>query len=218
MRSNLPKALHLVDGTPNVVRNSKMVDDFRVVINHCDVDVFLEYFSRDKLVEIESGLGSGHAIMQLELEENDIIIWGDAVIVNPLIIKELSETDSKTLKIPLKKVDNPYVNFCVDEQFSIHEVMFSKYNEHSSKGYQDCCIFKVPYQFVRYLRALHNAIWKSRYITESEEFEFLYIAHYLNNVGNPAKGYLTEYPNAIYSYNTVEELNTIEQIIRENKQ
>ena len=216
MNSELPKALHKVDGIPNIVRNINMInDDYRVVINVSDIDIFSQYIDADKIYHINSGLGSGHAIMQLHLEDDDIIIWGDAVILNTDIIEEIKKTEG--CSIPLKHTDNPYVNFLCDKRLNIKEVLFSKYGEKSSHGLQDVCIFKVTKDIIEHLNAVHNATWKGRYITESNEFEFHYIMHYKYNIHKPAKGYITQYPNSIESYNTKSELKQIENKIRKNK-
>jgi bifunctional N-acetylglucosamine-1-phosphate-uridyltransferase/glucosamine-1-phosphate-acetyltransferase GlmU-like protein len=218
MKSSKPKALHDVLGAPNVVRNINLIKDFtdyRVVVNISDRKKFSEYVEPDKIITIESGYGSGHAIMKLNLSNDDIIIWGDAVITNIDIIKELIEYESSnySLIVPLKKVKNPYVNFLQTGESKIKEVLFSKYGEISKSGYQDCCIFKVSGEIQKHLKSVHNSIWKDRYITESSEFEFLYIIHYLYNISEAADGYLTEYPESILSYNTQVELVEIENIL-----
>lgn len=212
MNSDLPKALHAIQGEPNIIRNIKMLDDdYRVVIDENDLITFSNYICLEKLITITSGLGSGHAILQLKLNDDDIIIWGDAVINDVSIIEELQKTNFKCdLVVPLKNVQNPYVNFLIDDKFHIQEVNFSKYGETSASGFQDCCIFKVSGALTSKLKELHNAIWKSRYITESSEYEFLYIIHYLFNSNVPAKGYITDFPDAIVSFNTQTELLEIE--------
>jgi len=222
MKSARPKALHEVNGIPNIIRNIGLIEnisDYRVVINKTDKKIFREFVSDDKLITIESGYGSGHAIMKLDICDDDIIIWGDAVIKDVDIVKELAEYDlgQNTLIIPLKKVRDPYVNFLLTENSIIKEVLFSKYGELSKSGYQDCCIFKVSSKLKTYLKNVHAAIWKDRYITESNEFEFLYIIHYLFNIDDSAYGYLTEYPDAILSYNNKEELAAIESSILESQ-
>ncbi len=218
MKSSKPKALHNVCGVPNVVRNINLIQDFsdyRVVVNISDRKIFSEYVDKSKIITIESGYGSGHAIMKLNLKDDDIIIWGDAVITDIEIIKELMdyEYNNYSLIVPLKKVKNPYVNFLLTDDSKIKEVLFSKYGEISNSGYQDCCIFKASESLIKHLKGVHYAIWKDRYITESNEFEFLYIIHYLYNISESAVGFLTEYPHGVLSYNNTEELNSIEQSI-----
>lgn len=212
MKSDIPKALHKINNKSALVRNIEKMKDYRVVINNNDKDIFKKYIPEEKLISICSGLGSGHAIMQLELEDDDIIIWGDTLILENDIIDELENVKSDSpLIVPLKSVHNPYVNFKIDSKFNIEEVMFSKYGEISAEGFQDCCIFKVKKSLKNYLLYFHKAVWKSRYITESNEFEFLYIIHYLFNINNPAYGYMTENDSNIVSYNTKKELKEIER-------
>lgn len=212
MKSDLPKALHEVNGEPNLVRNAKMIDDdYRVVVNRGQEALFSKYVPMENIYAIDSGLGSGHAIMQIPLKDNDIVIWGDAVIVDPRIIDEIK--DQEGFAVALKRVKNPYVNFLCDKNLRIQEALFAKYGETSASGLQDCCIFKVTQKSRQQLEDLHNAIWKGRYITESNEFEYHYIMHYKANINDPANGYITDYPNAIESYNTPEELESIEKHI-----
>lgn len=210
MNSEIPKSLHKINGIPNLVRNIGLLnEDYFVVVNKDQKEHYLKYISEDKLIFIDSGLGSGHAIMQLNLKDDDIIIWGDAVISNVAIINELKKQSG--FAVPLKRTSDPYVNFICDMNLKIKEVLFSKYGETSKSGLQDCCIFKVSEKSVQYLEQLHNAIWKGRYITESGEFEYLYLMHYMSNVGDCANGYITNYPDSIDSYNTIEELKIIEE-------
>jgi bifunctional N-acetylglucosamine-1-phosphate-uridyltransferase/glucosamine-1-phosphate-acetyltransferase GlmU-like protein len=218
MNSSIPKALSEVLGTPNLVRNISLIEsineDYRIVINQSDVDIFKEYISEDKLVAINSGFGSGHAIMNVNFSDSDIIIWGDAVISDIRIVTELIKEKSESpLLIPLKFVSEPYVNFMINHEGKIQEVLFSKYGETSKKGYQDCCIFKVNSDLKEHLKSIHNVLWKGRYIAESNEFEFLYVIHYLANIDEHAEYYVSEYPNAILSYNTKDELNEIQKLI-----
>jgi bifunctional N-acetylglucosamine-1-phosphate-uridyltransferase/glucosamine-1-phosphate-acetyltransferase GlmU-like protein len=213
MKSELPKALHQVNGEANLVRNVKLIDDdYRVVVNRGQEALFSNYVPVENILSIDSGLGSGHAIMQIPLKDDDIVIWGDSVILDTRIIDEIKTQDG--FSIPLKRVKNPYVNFLCDKNLKIQEALFAKYGETSASGLQDCCIFKVTQKSRQQLEDLHNAIWKGRYITESNEFEYHYIMHYKSNINDPANGYITEYPNAIESYNTQDELKTIEKIIK----
>lgn len=216
MKSKIPKALQKVNGVPNVLRNANIVrelnQDFRIVINHDSKNDFLEYFSEEELIGINSGFGSGHAVMLLNLKDDDLIIWGDAVINDPGIIIEAIESKfvkRSPLLIALKAVKNPYVSFDITSDGRISEVRFSKYGETSNSGYQDCCVFKVKKSLTKHLKNIHDAIWKNRYISESQEFEFLYVVHYLHNIGKSSEFYISSFPDGISSYNTKEELEEL---------
>jgi len=49
-----------------------------------------------------------------------------------------------------------------------------------------------------------------RYITESSEFEFLYVIHVLS-IEEDIKCYISNHTNNIYSYNTKKELEDIKE-------
>lgn len=218
MSSEIPKALHEVQGVPNVLRNSRIVQnlgqEFRVVLNKDDRETFLKFFSEEHIISINSGFGSGHAVMLLDLEDDDLIIWGDAIINNPSAITEMLEYESDApLSLGLKKVTDPYVQFGITSCGSLSEVRFKKYCETSNSGYQDSCVFKVKKDLTKHLKSIHNIIWKNRYITESGEFEFLYIIHYLYNIGDSADFYISSYPEGVLSYNTKEELKEINKFL-----
>lgn len=225
MNSTTPKSLHLVNGEPNIVRNINIVTklglNYKLVIDKTDS---IERYTSVGIIEsnilkINSGFGSGHALLNIPIKDDDLVIWGDAVIIEEEIISELIRySNPSPLIVPLKYVNNPYVTFALDnkDNSKITEVKFSKYGEHSSVGYQDCCVFKVKGGLLNHLRTIHNVIWKNRYITESAEFEFLYIIHYLYNIDSSAVGYMTEYPDSVLSYNNKEELEHINYRIRLN--
>lgn len=212
MESEIPKALHDINGEPNLLRNVKGLKyDYKIVIDKSQSKFFNKYFNSEDIITINSGFGSGHAIMQIDLKSDDIIIWGDAVIHDYRIIEELLNRDG--FSIPLKKVSNPYVNFLCDEHMKIKNVLFSKYGDNSLSGLQDCCIFKVDDRALDDIKSFHNATWKGGYITESKEFEFLYLIYYRVNSDDPINGYITDFPGAVSSYNTNEELKNINERI-----
>jgi hypothetical protein len=106
-------------------------------------------------------------------------------------------------------VDNPYVSFKCNSSLMAQSVDFSKYGETNLKGLQDKCIFKLDRDGLQLaLSAFHDCTYKDgRYITESGEFEFLYVVHVLS-IQEDIQCYITD-KNSIFSYNTKEELQQI---------
>lgn len=228
-KSRFPdKALVPINGEPNLIntlkKTEKIFDRFYIVINEKDTAIFektLEnYQNKIKLIPLpaeQSGLGSGRALMEalLKIEAHEfILIWGDGYINNTDLIEELIHYESNSdLIIPLCKVNKPYVSFLLNPEFKAIAIDFGKYEESHDYGYQDRSIFKIRKSLLNSLEIFHKSTWKNcRYITETNEFEFLYIIHLLWNFKKPAHCFITENIESIYYYNTPEELIKIKTL------
>ncbi|MHB8097974.1 MAG: NTP transferase domain-containing protein [Sulfuricurvum sp.] len=220
MNSSLPKALHETLDNNNInniyEKCSGLFDNIYVAINHSNEKVFKDNINENiGIISISSGLGSGHAVLESIKSNKDLssefcLIWGDAVIFDSDIVEELIAYPSN-FAIPVLQVDNPYVSFKCDSNLRAKSVDFSKYGETNSKGLQDKCIFKLDKNILlNALQNFHSCTYKDgRYITESSEFEFLYVIHLLSLTEN-VQCYITD-KNSIFSYNTQEELITIKE-------
>lgn len=224
MQSSIPKALHKTINNMTNIENTilkcnVLFDNIFIVINDKDINIFKESLNKEhhpKLLSISSGLGSGHAIYELisnynsKISKEFVIVWGDAVIYNDNIINELVQYNN-SMCFPVIMNNNPYVSINVDDNFYAKYVDFSKYGEMNKVGFQDKCIFKVNKQILfKALQSFHFSCFKSgRYITESGEFEFLYIIHLLYQLKKKIKCYITDYENDILSYNTKDELEKL---------
>lgn len=213
--SDKPKALADINGKclldANIEKMSKYCDEVKVV---CSVDNYKYFKGRDNLIVINSGKGSGDAIMKalLHLDINDVdtcfVQWGDSSVDDEIYKASIdSFVDNEHIIIPCMKEDIPYVKF---EQFMSDyiNVYFSKYGEDTSNGYHDASLF---YGSIRYLLRKCNDFYNMFYNGESyihqhkNEFEFLDV---FNDVH--AKGIIVDVTNSnSFSFNTIEELNNI---------
>lgn len=223
----MPKALAVVHRTPNLINTLRTIKDLfqrvLITVNHEDASQFSDAVRSEglsaSLIPIASGLGSGHALLQslcqTSISDPFILCWGDAYFFSGDLIRELLQKDTNSqLLIPLQQLANPYVSIIVDNELVAHSVDFSKYGERHEVGFKDLGVFKMRTSIVDILQHFHNANWKkSKYITNSHEFEFLYIVHFLHNVGLPAQCYLTEYPNSVRGFNTLEELEKLNLLV-----
>jgi len=153
MNSELPKALHKTLNNDNNINNiynmcKDLFDNIRVVINTSDVKLFGDNINKNiDIIVISSGLGSGHAV-KASLEDNAntskefCLIWGDAIVSDNTIIKELIEYPSDCA-IPVVSIKDPYVSFKCDSNLNAKSVDFSKYGETNINGLQDKCIFNI---------------------------------------------------------------------------
>ncbi len=225
------KSLAPINGKPNLIntleKTDQYFDKFYIVINEKYQKIFqqtLEDYQRKieliALPSTQSGIGSGAAVMaalsRIKYQEI-ILLWGDAFVSNTLIIEELINYQSAAvLSLPLCHTKDPYVSFVLNQNLNAIAVDFSKYGEVRQSGYQDQCVFKIKKSLLDYLKIFHQATFKeSRYITETKEFEFLYIVHLLRNLNKPVKCFISENKDSIHSYNTVQELKAIENLMKE---
>lgn len=226
----VPKVLYPVNGQPNLDRiiqhakSSGVFNKINVIIKKTAQKQFEQHISENNLenihlVPIDSGLGDGHALMSglFQIEYNcsnkQIVIWGDAYLESDDIFKELSNIDSEdaAIMVPVVYENNPYVTILTNERFEIISADFSKLGETHNSGLHDQSVFLISKNIVAdCLHNMHCAIWKNgRYITESKELNFLHLFHYLYNINEPAKCYITEYPTK--SFNSIEEVINIEK-------
>lgn len=180
-----------------------------------------------EVITIRSGRGDGHAVLEAfsRLKNHSkwmFIMWGDAYITSSDIfddcIREYSvrTDDGVTLPsmfIPVINEVNPYVTFIVDHYMTCISADFSKRGEQHPSGFHDQCIFFCDMNIIiPHLETLENAYFKNgRYITDSGELTFLYLIHYLCNIGDPARAIITESP--VLSYNTQGEVKEIEKTL-----
>lgn len=243
MGGNIPKALLAVGGEICLTATLKNIgdkfDNVYVVTNNSIQDIWEDYFKtiKNRLdiypnitnVPISSGLGDGHATLvaltnvyewQNFYYLNDVVVcWGDVYFPNPELIDELIENKSSpTGVIPATKEDNPYVTLLVDGGMNCMSADFSKWGECHPNGFHDLSVFKFNGKLLySKLNTLHDSFWKSgRYITPSGELSLLYTFHSFFNDSNeaapaPLKVYESDYTT--YSFNTPEEVFTIEEKI-----
>jgi bifunctional N-acetylglucosamine-1-phosphate-uridyltransferase/glucosamine-1-phosphate-acetyltransferase GlmU-like protein len=184
-----------------------------------------------KIIQIQSGRGDGHAVLEAykRLKTHTqwmFIMWGDAFITSSDIfndcVREYSVRFNEGVSLPSMFIPvinevNPYVTFIVSQHMECISADFSKRGEQHPSGFHDQCIFFCDMKVViPHLETLENAYFKNgRYITDSGELTFLYLVHYLCNIGNSARAIITDSP--VLSYNTQGEVKEIEKTLS-NKQ
>lgn len=235
--ASVPKALVPVVGEPCLTTTLRRVGlKFRRIIVGTNINVHDQwdrYFNDlratypelAKLVlnlPIKSGLGDGHATLQVilaaerieeaTLPQDIVIAWGDVFFPTHEIIDELlSLSPEGSGLIPVIHQSDPYVSLLVDERRRCIAADFSKHGEHHATGLHDQSVFRFNRSRLREsLCGLHNCLWKNgRYLTPAGELSLLYSLHQLYNSGDPAYVYETEFPTL--SFNTIEEVVAIQR-------
>jgi NDP-sugar pyrophosphorylase family protein len=255
MNSDTPKILTEINGVPNLwntfeklIKSWKFINRVFIVVNSRNKDEIINssnHFWNVKgqfkaqldgilpscqFIEIESGRGDGHAILEAinqiddEITDDIFIMWGDAYLTSEQIFldcinaKRITEDnkDYIPMYVPVINEKNPYVTFVVDKDMRCIGADFSKRGECHPSGFHDQCVFFGNTQvFLTALKIMNHAFLKNgRYVTDSGELTFLYIIHYLWNNMQPAKAIITDSP--VLSYNTQGEVKDIERILNDN--
>lgn len=220
---NIPKALFPVNGKPNIhwllESTNGMFSEVIVVARKGYGNYFKESLIdfNVSVVEIESGLGDGHAVKSsLDFVSNKYttVVWGDLYCPSSKIFTEINEFLPDTMLVPVALEKNPYVHFDIDsESLNISCANFSKFGEHIDEGFHDQSIFKIRTQKIREeLQNLHDSFFKNgKYITATGELNFLHLVHMLYNKRTPAVAYITN--EILSSYNTLDEVQKIQNEI-----
>lgn len=239
MGKNVPKALLPIQGIPNLIRTAELArhhfNRIFVVINtnakktwtqfNLDLEKYHPYIANiTNFIEIESGLGDGHALIfaldqigkfGFKLSDEIVICWGDAVFPYKEIFQEIKEIECDSGVIPVIKEKDPYVTILTDSELNAQAIDSSKQGERHPTGFHDQSIFKFKTTImIESLLVMHNCFFKGgRYITSNSELHLLYLTHYLFNIDKPLKVYETQFP--ALTYNTQEELDKINKIFKD---
>jgi molybdopterin-guanine dinucleotide biosynthesis protein A len=234
MGGNVPKALVPITDDPCLTTTLQQVghkfNRVFIVSNRLIQEPWDDYFAsvdnkypnlcyNIQNIQIDSGLGDGHAVMAALNHPdavnalNDIVVcWGDVFFPQAEIIDQLlSYANASSGLIPAINENNPYVSLLVDEQLYCKSADFSKYGETHPSGFHDQSVFRLNRQVImNALNTLHSAYWKNgRYITPGGELSLLHTFHYLYNTGNPLKVFESDYQTL--SFNTLDEVLQIQQ-------
>lgn len=223
-KQQLPKCLASINGTcildTTIASMKQFFDDVIVVCSKENE----HYFKNYKYISINSGLGSGDAILKaiqhlllkhtITKNDNVVIQWGDALVDIRLYHKLMLSNPNNECIIPCTIEDNPYVQL-VDINGKV-SVKFSKYNDKITSGYHDMCVFysNILYLF-NYLSEFYNKYFTVDYYNHSHgnEFEFLDVFN-----DTDCKATILEVDNSYttLSFNTIEELNNLGGTINGN--
>lgn len=236
---DVPKPLAPINGRPNVFNTVLTLgtefDKIYIAISLQHKRFFIQALSdmysknadqhdildKVQFLEIQSGFGSGHAVM-VALQElmskapydsrHMMITWGDAYFADSNIVKELAQyAPCHNMVIPVVKKQHPYISMSVDKEMRCLGIEFNA-DEPKAHGLHDQSIFLVDaLPLLSALTSFHNVTWGlDRYIVDIGEFGFLHIVHYFANVGVHCKAYITDFP--LQSYNTMKELKEIQAV------
>jgi len=223
---DLPKSLQIVKGKTVLERNifvlNQVVEDYYIAVNPKKKDYFSNY--AENLVVINSGLGSGDAIYKvcksLKLNDDDkiVLIWGDSIHTSTSVIHNgLARLDEVDFSVPVYKEKDPYVRFVIGEDASVAEVLFSKYSGPNDHGYHDqsCFFFRVGplMKTLEEVRFEHYDYAGKKYlIPDRGDFDLLEIFNICSNIPRNIMFNVRKSEKS-FSFNTIEELQSIEEKI-----
>lgn len=228
----MPKAILKIGGKPNLLNTIEKAyeffDSIIIASNKTNKEIYEDIVKeQDKVqvIDIESGQGCGDAIWKILLDKRinlgrrPIICWGDTYFPDGEIFKEmLIKTDSEysPLLIGVNYETEPYAWFDLVEGTNLIKGVNFKKRGHISNGLvpHDMSIFRIDStDMFNYLTIMHDVLWRDDSYLNGEMI-FLDSVFLLNNDEFHAR--IVDLKNTSYSYNTEEELNSINQKINES--
>lgn len=219
--SRIPKCLSKIDNKcilDSSIDNLSQYCD--AVYITCSIDCLSFFSDYDNIISIESGKGSGDAILKSiayiidnnNVSDDDFIIiqWGDA-LVNKQVYSILLNNKYNTCTIPCTVEKNPYVQILKDDR-SV-KVKFSKYGDSIEEGYHDMCVFMCNIKYLYdYLKQFNNKYYFNGLYNHKHgnEFEFLDVFNDTNCLAN-----IIEVSDNLVtkSFNTIDELKQLGGLI-----
>lgn len=228
----LPKALvPIKDGKSllelNILQLKNYCEKIYITCSKENINFFKKELSKIKLsniflIEIESGLGCGDAVLktlrwlnkhysQLNKSEKSsvIMIWGDSIQTNQDVFNSIKSMDFKgyDIGVPAQIENKPYVKFN-ETNLMIDEVLFSKYDTIASSGYHDFSIFHFKLKPVlKFLEKMRKKFTDKSdnsftYLCRKNQLIFLDIFNFTDIKG---KIFKIEKTNDINGFNTLNE-------------
>lgn len=239
-----PKGLSILNDTPviiNAIRNARpFFDSIYIVSNHMTKGAFNEalvkYNCGDvNLRSIVTGKGDAESVLKslniIEEENNGTVdvtfCWGDAFFPTNVVFQEVAKFDIdavESILVACSVDENPYAYFDFYtkdgnmNQMYIKKSYFFKKNGPVPIGMHDQCVFRCNSS--RYLNCLAQFRKKLGYdgndykLSATNEMGLLYSFDFLNEIGIPAIIKVVPSGSA-FSFNTVKELNEIQNILSE---
>lgn len=174
-KSSIPKALVKINDKilldENISRLSTFCDKIITITSYENNS----YFEKYNNLAIDSGKGSGDAVLKALLKINDIygfneedtafIQWGDCLIDSCIYQKTLEKYSSIGI-IPCVYEKYPYVRLSQYDKNKI-SATFSKFGEDSSEGFHDLSVFYFNcLKLLNYLK-----IFQSKILTNNNEYK-----------------------------------------------
>lgn len=228
MKVNLPKSLLKVNGESSLNHQLKILDKyiniFYIIINQNlnEKEKYIKridkkFIKRIRFVQSKAGSGDGMAILNgldyinkhnINPNSNNIFIcWGDIYFKNNKILNKLrvyfsGKINIKTILIPLRFKNNPYVSFIFDKKNNLKNVLFQRRNQFVDKGYQDLGVFIINNNFI------HKLLIKMKNTSnENNELNFLDSIKQMYNNKKYAEALILNFDPETFSFNKINELN-----------
>lgn len=150
MKSELPKVMHKVGGTPmleHVIQNCKLVTNNLVLVYSQHLEPYLSSFEKNCiLVNQEQQLGTAHAVAVAKKSFHDQyigVIYGDNPLITANIIEDLfqhlKDTNSKAVTLAFEyDKPNQYGRIVVDTNGDFQKIVETKFANEAEKQITLC--------------------------------------------------------------------------------
>ncbi len=151
MKSDLPKVMHEVGGSPmveRVIQNCKKITDDLILVYSKHLEPYLPNLERDcTLVNQEKQLGTAHAVAvakeKFDAEKYIGVIYGDNPLITADIIddlfKHLQETNSKAVTLAFEyNKPNQYGKIITDDNGDFQKIVEAKFANEQEKQVTLC--------------------------------------------------------------------------------
>ena len=226
MNTKLPKALLKINGEHSLNHQLRLLNNyvanFYIIINNKPNEkmkyikrIEKKYLKNINFVTSQAGNGDGRAILDglnkiykyKKKSSNVFICWGDVYFKNNYLFQKFKDyfcnkIKIKTIMVPLKSKNNPYVTFVPDKNDRIKNVLFQRRNQFVDYGYQDLGIFFINNNLIRKILAI-----MSKKIKKNQELNFLDSIKIMYKKKKYIDQYVLDFDPQTYSYNKINELN-----------
>lgn len=230
-----PKAFSKVLNEKNVERTIRIAEPYfshiYLAVNEETYEEYKDISINGKMFSIITGQGDAHSLLRclnyintLEAGKNIAVCWGDAVFVNDLPFRQLLceanriGNDTPAL-VACANDENPYAWFQVDGKRIVNS-FFASVNMPVNYGLHDQSLFLLNTDLmISYLEMFRKHLGinvdASGNSTDSKEMKLLYSFRFFYQQGlMPAEYVLVDSGNVL-SFNTQEELEAIERLLKE---
>jgi len=204
----------------NIEVMSKYSDGVCLVVNkNCNSDIITiakNSIYPCKIIEIESGLGTGHAVYETLKEIEDLrenqhvhLMWGDSIQDQTDVIDATIDNYNGKCTVPLKFEDKCYMKFLTS---SITNNIIKVYRPHLQFGLHDFSFFRFNLKYVYVLLDLYHEKYFNGfdYNTKSRDMNFIDLFNEFG-LSNFANAVIIDDPkiSSINAFNTIEEYDEI---------
>jgi len=214
----------------NIETMIEFVNDIILVLNKDNNNTLYEEYANNfvRIIEIESGHGSGDAILQIfnqlktveEIFADIFLIWGDSIQDSTALYRTTLNNYNDYCTVPIRLENEPYTHFVCDHDNIIKSVEFKNRGAKYIQGYHDFSLFLFNLVKMNVILDSYNLMkWlpeNNKYDTINGEFEFLDIFNQFNYL-EFAKAVIIDNIKSNNAFNTMEEyLKLINGVTDEN--